>query len=37
MTHTPYLYLYTPSQTYKVNLFAGMETPHDSEVYSSTA
>ena len=29
-----YLYLYTPSQTYKVNLFAGMETPHDSEVYS---
>ena len=30
----PYLYLYTPSQTYKVHLFAGMETPHDSEVYS---
>ena len=30
----PYFYLYTPSQTYKVNLFAGMETPHDSEVYS---
>lgn len=32
-THS-YLYLYTPSQTYKVNLFAGMVTPHDSEVYS---
>ena len=30
----PYLYLYTPSQTYKVHLFAGMETPHDSEVNS---
>lgn len=30
----PYLYLYTPSQTYKVHLFAGMETPHDSAVYS---
>lgn len=30
----PYLYLYTPSQTYKVHLFAGMETPHDSEVYA---
>ena len=30
----PYLYLYTPSQTYKVHLFAVMETPHDSEVYS---
>ena len=29
-----YLYLYTPSQTYKVNLFAGMVTTHDSEVYS---
>ena len=29
-----YLYLYTPSQTYKVHLFAGMVTTHDSEVYS---
>ena len=30
----PYLYLYTPNQLYKVNLFAGMVTPHDSDVYS---
>lgn len=30
----PYLYLYTPSQTYKVNLFAGFVTPHDSDVYA---
>ena len=30
----PYMYLYTPNQLYKVNLFAGMVTPHDSAVYS---
>ena len=30
----PYMYLYTPNQLYKVNLFAGMVTPHDSTVYS---
>lgn len=30
----PYLYLYTPSQTYKVNLFAGFVTPHNSDVYA---
>lgn len=30
----PYLYLYTPSQTYKINLFAGFVTEHDSDVYS---
>ena len=30
----PYLYLYTPNQLYKVNLFAGMVTPHDSDVYA---
>ncbi len=31
-----YLYLYTPSQTYKVNLFAGLVTTHDSDVYCYT-
>lgn len=30
----PYLYLYTPNQLYRVNLFAGMVTPHDSDVYA---
>ena len=30
----PYMYLYTPNQLYKVNLFAGFVTPHDSDVYS---
>ena len=30
----PYMYLYTPDQLYKVNLFAGMVTPHDSDVYA---
>lgn len=30
----PYMYLYTPSQTYKINLFAGFVTEHDSDVYS---
>ena len=30
----PYMYLYTPNQLYKVNLFAGMVTPGDSEVYN---
>lgn len=30
----PYLYLYTPDQTYKVNLFAGFVTPHNSDVYA---
>ena len=30
----PYMYLYTPNQLYKVNLFAGMVTPHDSDVYA---
>lgn len=30
----PYMYLYTPNQLYKVNLFAGMVTPHDSTVYN---
>lgn len=31
-----YLYLYTPSQTYKVNLFAGCIVEHDADVYSLT-
>ncbi len=30
----PYMYLYTPDQLYKVNLFAGMVTPGDSTVYN---
>ena len=30
----PYMYLYTPNQLYKVNLFAGMVTPGDSTVYN---
>lgn len=30
----PYMYLYTPNQLYKVNLFAGMVTPGDSDVYN---
>lgn len=30
----PYMYLYTPTQNYKVNLFAGFVTPHDSDVYA---
>ena len=32
----PYFYLYTPSQTYKVNLFAGCIVEHDADVYSLT-
>ena len=32
----PYFYLYTPSQTYKVNLFAGCIVAHDADVYSLT-
>ena len=30
----PYMYLYTPNQLYKMNLFAGMVTPGDSTVYN---
>lgn len=30
----PYFYLYTPGQTYKVNLFAGCIVEHDADVYS---
>lgn len=30
----PYFYLYTPNQTYKVNLFAGCIVEHDADVYS---
>ena len=32
----PYFYLYTPNQTYKVNLFAGCIVAHDADVYSLT-
>lgn len=32
----PYFYLYTPSQTYKVNLFAGCIMEHDADVYSTS-
>ncbi len=32
----PYFYLYTPNQTYKVNLFAGCIVEHDADVYSTT-
>ena len=32
----PYFYLYTPSQTYKVNLFAGCIVTHDADVYSTS-
>lgn len=29
----PCMYLYTPTQNYRVDLFAGFPTPHDGEVY----
>lgn len=30
----PYMYIYTPSQTYKLNLYAGFVCEHDDEVYA---
>lgn len=32
----PYFYLYTPNQTYKVNLFAGCIVEHDADVYATS-
>lgn len=32
----PYFYLYTPNQTYKVNLFAGCIVDHDADVYATS-
>ena len=32
----PYSYLYTPNQTYKVNLFAGCIVEHDADVYATS-
>ncbi len=30
----PYFYIYTPSQTYKLNMYAGFVCEHDDEVYA---
>ena len=32
----PYMYIYTPSQTYKLELFAGFVCEHDDEIYSTS-
>ena len=32
-TNHPCMYLYTPGQSYRVDLFAGFACPHDHEVY----
>lgn len=32
----PYLYIYTPSQNYRVDLFAGFVCEHDDEVYATS-
>lgn len=32
----PYMYLYTPSQNYKLNLFAGFVCEHDDEIYDTS-
>ena len=32
----PYMYIYTPSQNYKLELFAGFVCEHDDEIYSTS-
>ena len=30
----PYMYIYTPDQNYRLDLFAGCQVPHDADIYS---
>lgn len=32
----PYMYIYTPSQSYRLNLFAGFVCEHDDEIYNTS-